>query len=107
MALQDRVRELIEHGYDDDVIIMTLGLSNSQLDFIKEQIKKTEAVPKIKTAQNRSFGLQFKTRTVLDAPCAAGANRKKLVATVFRKRVRLQTSRKTERDFLRKRRNSG
>ena len=34
-------------------------------------------------------------------------NRKKLVAKVFRKRVRLQASRKTKRDFLRKRRNSG
>ena len=57
MALQDRVRELIEHGYDDDVIIMTLGLSNSQLDFIKEQIKKTETVPKIKTAQKSKLQL--------------------------------------------------
>ncbi len=33
-------------------------------------------------------------------------NRKRLVATVFRQRVRLQTSRKTERDLFRKRRGS-
>ena len=51
MALQDRVRELIEHGYDDDVIIMTLGLSNSQLDFIKEQIKKNEDISKKRSNQ--------------------------------------------------------
>ena len=39
-------------------------------------------------------------------PCVRRRTRKKAVATVFRKRMRLQTSRKTERDFLRKRRNS-
>ena len=53
MLIRDKVENLIKLGYDDDIIAMTLGLSEEQLEISKRDIqlrKEAEArKPKPKT----------------------------------------------------------
>ncbi len=49
--LRQEVIDLIERGYDDDVIMMTMGLSSVQLEFLKKQIEKENTVVPKKTYQ--------------------------------------------------------
>ena len=40
MSIKEDVESLIEHGYDEDVIMMSTGLTGGQLSFIKWQIER-------------------------------------------------------------------
>ena len=75
MSIKEDVENLIEHGYDEDVIMMSTGLTEGQLSFIKWQIEKEKnnnqepiqgPKSKLQVLRDKYYELYNKTEEIID-----------------------------------------